>query len=216
MRRVAAAALASWLGIMAVGWVLADRRAALCSDTYNCAVHETGTRDAFLVAGLLVPFLLAFVITLPMFLRAGGTHWSPGFARERLLVLDEPGVASRWPGGGLLALPFASRPQAWVLALAAFAMGWGSAWAMLIWKPAGEPFAMSETAELATEAAAVEDPAMAAAAEASYAAIDAALSAARDESEPWPGMVMDQPTTAMPPLAAEAASEDGGTEQSGE
>lgn len=59
MRHLATAALTGWAVIMASGWVLADRRASRCPDTYNCAVSELGTRDAFLICGLLVPFMMA-------------------------------------------------------------------------------------------------------------------------------------------------------------
>lgn len=56
--------LAGWGGIMTLGWWLANERVARCSDTYNCTVNEMGTRDAFLVAGLLVPFVVAMTAWL--------------------------------------------------------------------------------------------------------------------------------------------------------
>lgn len=57
MRRAVAVSLAGWASIMSLGWWLASERMARCSSTYNCVVHEMGTRDAFLIAGLLVPFV---------------------------------------------------------------------------------------------------------------------------------------------------------------
>lgn len=51
MKRLAVTALIGWVGIMALGWYLADGRARRCPDTYNCAANELGTRDAFSLLG---------------------------------------------------------------------------------------------------------------------------------------------------------------------
>lgn len=64
MKRITTFALIGWAGIMALGWYLADGRARRCPDTYNCAANELGTRDAFLIAGLLVPFLIAVLLAI--------------------------------------------------------------------------------------------------------------------------------------------------------
>lgn len=64
MKRITTFALIGWAGIMALGWCLADGRARRCPDTYNCAANELGTRDAYLIAGLLVPFLIAVLLAI--------------------------------------------------------------------------------------------------------------------------------------------------------
>lgn len=74
-------ALAGWAGLIATGWWLASVRMASCPDTYNCRVHEMATRDAFLITGLLLPFLIVVGRLLATGRGGRGRYEPPGVPR---------------------------------------------------------------------------------------------------------------------------------------
>lgn len=201
MRRLAGAGLTGWTAIMSLGWVLADRRAGRCADTYNCTVHELGTRDAFLVVGLLVPFLVITALALLGSRRAVQANWKPARTRTGLPARLDPlptDLPSRIRFSQLR--PFL-RYRVATLVVAAFALGWTGAYVFF----SGMPVADASERSVETSGEAAID----AAAAASDAATDAA-SAPRlipahgnpfdepspnhsastpdnDQSEPYPG-----------------------------
>ncbi|MFM6933203.1 MAG: hypothetical protein ACKOUT_13290 [Novosphingobium sp.] len=69
MRRIAGAALAGWLAIVGLAWVLADRRIAICPpiNAYSnaadvaCVVRGTAARDGVLTHGLTVALVMVVV-----------------------------------------------------------------------------------------------------------------------------------------------------------
>lgn len=107
---------------MALGWYLADGRARHCPDTYNCAANELGTRDAFLIAGLLVPFLVAVLLAI-LNARSG----APSINRPRgtsgpLLTHNKPKWAYRRAVPWKLIIPAEPRARATIMLTLAFAL----------------------------------------------------------------------------------------------
>jgi hypothetical protein len=110
-RVVAGALLAGWSGIMGLGWFLADARASRCGSTYNCQVNELATRDAFLIVGLLIPFLIAGAVASVTAIRNGRVDGGRVSAGRRQIEINggaasaEAGIhrhrlaALRWFGG---------------------------------------------------------------------------------------------------------------------
>lgn len=195
MRRFAVAGLAGWGAIMALGWWLADRRAVQCSDTYNCTVQELGTRDAFLVLGLLVPFLIiaamAFLgarpgaqfrwwqtgTNVPLLARSVSRDFAP---EEKVRPLRFIQGTTAWTGGAIVA---------------AFAFAWLCAYIALVWMP--EQSAATAMTEVARDAA--EE-----AADAAAAASDAAAEAdASPRLVPVPGNPFGEPPSQAEPAQSE-------------
>jgi hypothetical protein len=181
MGRIAGTGLAGWGAIMALGWWLADRRAGQCSDTYNCTVHELGTRDAFLVFGLLVPFLavtaLAFIGTRQS---AQARRWPD---RDKVPLLARTGAREAAQGARLR--PLRRLQGIWLQSApaigVAFALGWLCAYVLLVWMP--ERSAATAMTDEARDAAAAASDAAALAADAAASSSDATTGAEPSEAD---------------------------------
>lgn len=122
MKRLALTALVGWAGIMALGWYLADGRARHCPDTYNCAANELGTRDAFLIAGLLVPFLVAVLLAILNARRGAPLIDRPTGTNGPLLTHNKPKSAYRRSVPWRLIIPAEPRARAAILLTLVFAL----------------------------------------------------------------------------------------------
>lgn len=133
MRQFAAAVLTGWALVMALGWFLANQRAARCSDTYNCTVNELATRDAFLITGLIVPLLLiaALFMVRARVRPAGQTV----LAKALPAASQRNRFRTRLDAFRIMLPPRLKVPSlAWIIA--AFCMGWACAYGMLVILPA--------------------------------------------------------------------------------
>ena len=181
MIRVAAAGLAGWATIMALGWWLAGARANQCAETYNCKVHELATRDAFLIVGLIVPFLVMAVFVIWM---ARREHLLGHRVEPMPGARQVPLVPTRLLNPAWRELRPAFRLPSAALAVAAFAVGWASAYLALVWLPARTSSPSDEAVDAAAEAA-IE-------AASPYAVIET--------GEPYAGIDVEQSPQPAPPL----------------
>lgn len=194
IKRIMLFVLAGWAAIMALGWWLAHARIAACPAAYNCEVHEMGTRDAFLIAGLLVPFLitvLGLVASLRSQRRRHGLPSMPALsARASIRPPSPSGAPNQHRGKGAICS----------VAVLMFFAGWFGAQLY------------AATAQNDPSPAAAVDQAEAAAIDAAAAATDAAAAEAYRAASP---VSADNYSSFSDPVVAatdhDATADDGGT-----
>lgn len=142
MRGLVAVVLSGWSGIMALGWYLADQRAGRCNDTYNCRVAELATRDAFLIVGLMLPFLIVALVALYATRKPGRSGWGLRWNNVTASAVEGPGALSKLPKDAISPAYRSARrsinrwPRIAILLVAAFVLGWLGAYISLASGPA--------------------------------------------------------------------------------